>query len=319
VNLQVELAPRGKRPLVLANPVMTASGTFSFGLESAQAFDLGRLGAIVCKSVSRRPRKGNRQPRMVETPAGMLNSIGLQNPGVRVLIRELAPVWATWTVPVIVSIVGESIEDFASLAESLEAVPGVSGLELNISCPNVAGGLDFGRDPQAAAALTAAVRQRTTLPILTKLTPNVGDIVEVATAVAAAGADAISLINTFVGMAIDVKRRRPVLSTVSGGLSGPAIKPLALAMVYAVAQEVAIPIVGIGGIATAEDALEFILAGATAVEVGTATFRNPRAPFEVLEGIQAFMRQEGVEELAQLRGAALPASLRGRRSSVSIP
>jgi dihydroorotate dehydrogenase (NAD+) catalytic subunit len=218
----------------------------------------------------------------------------------------MAPVWATWTVPVIVSIVGESIDDFAALAGELDGVPGVSGLELNISCPNVAGGLDFGRDTKMAADLTAAVRERTTLPVLVKLTPNVGDIVAVAATVAESGADAVVLINTLIGMAVDIKRRRPVLANSTGGLSGPAIKPVALAMVYAVAQEVEVPIVGVGGIATAEDALEFILAGATAIEVGTATFRNPRAPVDVVDGLEAFLRREGVADLAELRGAALP-------------
>jgi len=305
LNLAVELAPRRKQGLPLRNPVMTASGTFSNGLEATKIFDIERLGAIVSKGTTLRPRPGNPQPRTAETPSGMLNTIGLQNIGVEALIRDVAPIWATWRVPVVVNIAGETAEEFGELAARLDRVPGVSGLELNISCPNVAvGGMLFGQDPKQAAAVTRTVLRKTTLPVIVKLTPNVTDIVAVAEAVADAGADAICLINTVRGMAIDIRTRRPILSTVFGGLSGPAIKPIALRMVYQVAGAVDVPIVGCGGIRSGEDAVEFIMAGATAVEVGTATFANPRAPLEVLEGMERWLAQAGVEEIGELVGAA---------------
>jgi dihydroorotate dehydrogenase (NAD+) catalytic subunit len=304
VNLSVELAPRCKRGLLLANPVIAASGTFGYGLEMAKEVDIERLGAIVCKGTTLRRRRGNPQPRMVETAAGMLNSIGLQNMGVEALIRDLAPIWATWRVPVIVNIAGESVEEYARLARRLDGVLGVSGLELNISCPNVATGVAFGSSPQTAAEVTAAVRQETTLPVIVKLTPNVGDIVSVARAAADAGADALTLTNTFPAMAIDVKNRRPVLGWTFGGLSGPALKPIALRLVYQTAAAVDVPVIGCGGIMTGVDAMEYIMAGATAVEVGTATFVNPRATLDVLEGIERFMEEEGVDDIHHLIGAA---------------
>jgi dihydroorotate dehydrogenase (NAD+) catalytic subunit len=305
LNLAVELAPRRKQGLPLRNPVMTASGTFSNGLEATKIFDIERLGAIVSKGTTLRPRPGNPQPRTAETPSGMLNTIGLQNIGVEALIRDVAPIWATWRVPVVVNIAGETVEEFGELAARLDGVPGVSGLELNVSCPNVAvGGMLFGQDPKQAAAVTRAATRKTTLPVIVKLTPNVTDIVAVAQAVADAGADAICLINTVQGMAIDIRSRRPILSTVFGGLSGPAIKPIALRMVYQVASAVDVPVVGCGGIRSGEDAVEFIMAGATAVEVGTATFANPRAPLEVLEGMERWLAQAGVEEIGELVGAA---------------
>jgi dihydroorotate dehydrogenase (NAD+) catalytic subunit len=304
VNLSVELAPKCKRGLLLANPVMAASGTFGYGLEMAKEMDIQRLGAIVCKGTTLRRRRGNPQPRMAETPAGMLNSIGLQNMGMQALIRDIAPIWATWRVPVIVNIAGESIDEYARLARRLDGVAGVSGLELNISCPNVASGLEFGSDPAMAGALTAAVRQETTLPVIVKLTPNVHDIVAVARASVEAGADALTLINTFPAMAIDVKSRRPALGWTFGGLSGPALKPIALRLVYRTAAAVDVPIIGCGGIMTGLDAIEYIMAGATAVQVGTATFLNPRATLDVLEGIKRFMEEEGVDDISQLVGAA---------------
>jgi dihydroorotate dehydrogenase (NAD+) catalytic subunit len=304
VNLSVELAPRCKRGLFLANPVMAASGTFGYGLEMAKELDIQRLGAIVCKGTTLRRRRGNPQPRMVETPAGMLNSIGLQNMGVEALIRDIAPVWATWRVPVVVNIAGESIEEYARLARRLDGVPGVSGLELNISCPNVATGLAFGSSPQMAAAVTAAVRRETTLPVIVKLAPNVSDIVSVAQAAADAGADALTLTNTLPAMAIDVRSRRPVLGWTFGGLSGPSLKPIALRLVYQTAAAVDVPLIGCGGIMTGLDAMEYIMAGATAVQVGTATFVNPRATLDVLDGIERFMEEEGVADLHQLIGAA---------------
>jgi len=304
VNLTVELAPRRKRGLLLANPVMAASGTFGYGLELAKTIDIQRLGAIVSKGTTLRRRRGNPQPRTVETSAGMLNSIGLQNIGVATLIREMAPIWATWRVPVIVNIAGESIDDYARLARRLDGVPGVSGLELNISCPNVANGLLFGSDPDMAAAVTVAVRQETTLPVIVKLTPNVSDIVAVARAVVEADADALTLVNTFPAMAIDIHSRRPILGSTFGGLSGPALKPIALRLVYLVAEAVDVPIIGCGGITTAEDAIEFILAGATAVQVGTATFLNPRATLDVLEGIERYLSQQGLHDINPLVGQA---------------
>ena len=305
MNLAVELAPRRKQGLLLQNPVMTASGTLSNGLEATRIFDVNRLGAIVSKGTTLRPRAGNPQPRTAETPSGMLNTIGLQNVGIEALVRDVAPVWATWRVPVVVNIAGETVDEFAALASRLDGVPGVSGIEVNVSCPNVAvGGMLFGQDPKQAAAVTAAVVRATTLPVVVKLTPNVTDIVAVARAVVEAGADAICVINTLQAMAIDIRARRPVLSTVFGGLSGPAIKPVALRTVYQVAGAVDVPIIGCGGVSSGEDAIEFIMAGATAVQVGTATFANPNAPLDVLDGIERFMADAGVSDVRELVGAA---------------
>jgi dihydroorotate dehydrogenase (NAD+) catalytic subunit len=289
---------------------MNASGTFGYGMKDSQEeyshlVDAEKLGAIVCKGTTLKPREGNPQPRLAETASGLLNSIGLQNIGVDALIQEKAPIWAGWRVPVIVNIAGDTIDDYAQLASRLDGVAGISGLEVNISCPNVkAGGAEFGADPESAAGVTAAVRAATSLPVLVKLTPNTTDIVKVATAVAEAGADALTLINTLKGMAIDISRRRPLLGNVTGGLSGPAIKPVALHMVYAVAQAVDLPLIGCGGITTASDAIEFIMAGASAVQVGTAGMVNPRAPLDVLEGIERFMEKEGVEDITELIGTA---------------
>lgn len=305
MDLTVQLAPGNEHGLRLRNPVMTASGTFGYGTEYSRLFDIQRLGAIVCKGTTLEPREGNPQPRLVETASGMLNSIGLQNIGVDALIKEMAPLWAGWQVPVIVNIAGETTGEYAELASRLEGVAGISGIEVNISCPNIkAGGAEFGADPGPAAEVTAAVRQATSLPLLVKLTPNTTDIAEVAVAVAGAGADAISLINTLKGMAIDITRRRPLPGSITGGLSGPAIKPVALYMVYEVAGAVEVPVVGGGGIATAEDAIEFIMAGASAVQVGTASFTNPRAALDVLEGIERFMEKKGVKDIGELTGAA---------------
>ena len=305
MNLAVQLAPNHPRGLLLENPVMTASGTFGYGTEYAELVDIQRLGAIVCKGTTLEPREGNPQPRLKETPSGLLNSIGLQNIGVEAMIKEKAPMWASWKVPVIVNIAGESVEDYARVASRLDGVTGVSGFEVNIGCPNVkAGGMEFGKDPEAAAAVTRAVKAVTSLPVIVKLTPNVTDIVEIALAVSEAGANAVCLINTFRGMAIDTVARKPALGNIYGGLSGPAIRPLALSMVYQAAKEIRVPIVGCGGISSAEDALEFIMAGASAVEVGTIQFVNPRALIDVLEGIERFMQKEGVTELSEIIGAA---------------
>ncbi len=305
MKLSVQLASQNRRGLLLANPVMTASGTFGYGTEYSHLFDIGRLGAIVTKGTTLFPRDGNAQPRLAETAGGLLNSIGLQNIGASALIKEKAPIWANWRLPIIVNIAGETTRDYAKLASVLDGVVGISGLEVNISCPNIkAGGVEFGAEPKSAARITAAVRDATSLPLLVKLTPNTGDIVGVAMAVADAGADSLSLINTLKGMAIDITRRRPLLGSVTGGLSGPAIKPVALAMVYEVAGSVDLPIVGCGGITCASDAIEFIMAGASAVQVGTASFANPRAPIDVLEGIEKFMEKEGIKDIAELIGAA---------------
>ena len=306
-DLSVDLIPGGKRSLSLANPVMTASGTFGNGLEYARLIDIQRLGAIVSKAITRKPRRGNVQPRIVETAAGMINSIGLQNIGIDAVLRDVAPVWAGWRVPVIANIAGETVEDYAQLAGRLDGVPGVSGIEMNISCPNVESGLEFGLDPRAANEVTRAVRRHTALPLLVKLTPNVADIVGMAQAVVDAGADALTLINTYPAIAIDIAKRRPALGWGSGGLSGPALKPIALKLVYTVARAVDVPIVGCGGIATGEDAVEFLMAGATAVQVGTATFRNPSASLDVIDGLQAFLEREGVARVTDIVGAALPA------------
>ncbi len=305
MSLSVQLAPRNSRGLLLANPVMTASGTFGYGAEYADLFDIQRLGAIICKGTTLEPRQGNPQPRIAETAGGVLNSIGLQNAGVDALIAEKAPVWAKWRVPVIVNIAGDTIDDYARLAERLDSVPGVSGLEVNISCPNVtAGGAEFGAEPGSAASVTAAVRKATSLPVIVKLTPNTAEIVAVAEAVARAGADAVSLINTLKGMAIDVTTRRPLLGNGHGGLSGPAIKPVALRMVYEVAGAVDIPVVGCGGITTASDAIEFFIAGACAVQVGTASFTAPTAAIDVLDGIERFLTEQGIAGIADLINAA---------------
>lgn len=304
MNLRVEL-PGRKGSLTLANPVMTASGTFSFGLDGGHGFDLQELGALVTKTVTLHPRAGSPQTRTAETPAGMLNAIGIQNPGVETVVRDFAPKWARWRTPVIVSILGATIEEYGEVVARLDGVDGVSAIEVNISSPNARrGGMEFGQEPDAAAAVTRAVVRATALPVIVKLTPNVTDIVAVARAVVDAGADALCLINTLQAMAIDARSRRPVIGSVFAGLSGPAIKPVALRMVYQVAGAVDAPIVGCGGIMTGEDAVEFLLAGATAVQVGTATFVNPRAPLDVIEGLGRYLEDEGVEDVRELVGAA---------------
>jgi dihydroorotate dehydrogenase (NAD+) catalytic subunit len=305
MNLSVHIVPKNKHGLWLANPVMTASGTFGYGTEYSHLFDIQRLGAIVCKGTTLEPRDGNPQPRLAEAASGILNSIGLQNIGADALIGEKAPVWAGWQVPVIVNIAGETVDDYAQLARKLDGVVGISALEVNISCPNIkAGGAEFGASPRSAAEVTSMVRATTSLPVLVKLTPNTGNIAEVAAAVVKAGADAVTLINTLRGMAIDTTRRLPLLGNTTGGLSGPAIKPIALCMVYEVAGAVEVPIIGCGGITTATDALEFIMAGASAVQVGTASLANSRAPLDILEGIEQFLKKEGVEDIKELIGVA---------------
>ncbi len=300
-----DLSVRIAHGLKLINPVMTSSGTFGYGDEYCDLIDIQKLGAVVCKGTTLRPRDGNPQPRIVEVSSGILNSVGLQNIGVEALVKDKAPLWATWQVPVIVNIAGDTVDEYAQVASKLEGVAGISSIEVNISCPNVkAGGMQFGTDPQVAAEVTRAVKSATSLPVIVKLSPNVSDIVLIAKAVEKAGADAISLINTIWGMAIDTKKRKPVLGNIMGGLSGPAVKPVALYMVYKVAGAVGIPVIGCGGIANAGDALEFIMAGATAVQVGTATLTNPRAALEVIDGIYNFFAAEDIGSISQIRGIA---------------
>ena len=308
-DLSVQLAPRHPKGLVLPNPVMIAAGIAGYGVEYGEISDIQRLGAIVCKGTTLRPKKGNAQPRLVETASGLLNSVGLENVGVDALIAEKAPLWAGWRVPVIVNVAGETISEYVAVSRKLEGVPGISAVELNISCPNVAaGGMEFGTHPELAARVTSAVKSATSLPVIVKLSPNVTDIKEIALAVAGAGADAISLINTLKGMAIDIDQRRPSLGDIVGGLSGPAIKPVALYMVFEVARAVRIPLIGCGGITCAEDALEFIMAGATAVQIATASLTDPRSGLNVLEGIESYMRRNGVHSLTDLIGIALAGS-----------
>jgi dihydroorotate dehydrogenase (NAD+) catalytic subunit len=291
--------------LRLANPVMAASGTWGYGDEYGDIVDAQKLGAIICKGTTLTPRDGNPQPRIVEVMGGVLNSVGLQNIGVDALIAEKAPLWATWKVPVLVNIAGNTVEEYAHVAAKLGGVAGVSGIEVNISCPNVRkGGMHFGTDPSAASEVTAAVKGATSLPVIVKLSPNVTDITAIAQAVEKAGADAVSLINTVGGMAIDIKQRKPVLGNISGGLSGPAIKPIALWMVYRVAGCVKIPVIGCGGITNAADALEFIMAGATAVQVGTASLTDPRAMLDIIGGLTAYLSASGIRSINELRGIA---------------
>lgn len=299
-NLKVNLGG-----LEMKNPVTTASGTFGFGPEYAPYIDLNQLGAIVVKGTTLEPRKGNATPRIVETPAGILNCIGLQNPGVDYFVDKSLPYLRDYDTPVIVNISGNSLDDYAEITRRLTKAEGVGALEVNISCPNVKqGGMVFGTSCTAAAEVIRVVRENTTLPLIAKLSPNVTNIVEIAQAVADAGADALALINTLLGMKIDIHSRKPVLGNIMGGLSGPAIRPVAIRMVWQVAQVVNKPILGMGGIMSAEDAIEFILAGATAVAVGTANFVNPRATMDILEGIKSYMEKYGVSDINDLVGAA---------------
>jgi dihydroorotate dehydrogenase (NAD+) catalytic subunit len=310
IDISVELAPRQKEGLRLANPVMAASGCFGWGTEYSKLIDIQSLGAIISKGTTLRPRRGNAMPRLAETPGGMLNAIGLQNPGVRRVVSEKAPLWASWKVPVLVNVAADDLDDFVECARILDGVPGVAGIELNVSCPNTrAGGSLFACDPESSAEVTAAVRRATTLPLVVKLSPNVTDIAGIAMAVEDAGADSISLINTLLGMKIDVRRRRPYLGNFTGGLSGPAVRPVAVRMVYQVAQAVRVPVVGLGGILSTEDALEFIMAGASAVQIGTGIFVDPATPARVIQGLADFAEREGVSRLEELVGVANPGFL----------
>lgn len=291
----------------LKNPVMTASGTFGYGQEYAHFVDLNKLGAMILKGITLKPKMGNSPPRVIETPSGMLNAIGLQNVGVEVLIKEKLPYLKKFNTPVVINISGNTIEEYMELARRLEEVSeaaGVAGLEVNISCPNVKkGGMVWGTNAQSTYKIISSVRKATSLPLIVKLTPNVTDIKTIAQAAEEAGADAISLINTLVGMAVDIDSLKPKLANVSGGLSGPALKPVALWLVWQVFQTVNIPVIGIGGIIKVEDALEFIIAGARAIEIGTANFVNPRATIEIIEGIEKYLIENNIKDINELVGS----------------
>ena len=288
----------------MKNPVMTASGTFGYGNEYADFIDLNQLGATVVKGITNVPWPGNPMQRIAETPSGMLNAIGLQNVGVDNFIEKKLPYLRNFEIPVIVNICGERLEEYEEITEKLDATDGVAAIELNISCPNLhCGGMSFGVDSKLTHQLVNAVREKTALPLLVKLSPNVTDITVIASAAADAGADGLSVINTLLGMAIDIKTRRPMLENVTGGLSGPAIKPIALRMVWQIYNTVKIPIIGMGGIMTRDDAIEFFIAGASAVAVGTANFVNPRAPLDIIDGIREYLEQNGITSIGALVGS----------------
>jgi dihydroorotate dehydrogenase (NAD+) catalytic subunit len=289
--------------LKLQNPVMTASGTFGYAREFDHLVDLNRLGGIIVKGLSLKPTKGNPPPRIVETPCGMLNAIGLENVGIESFVDEKLPFLKTLTPPLIVNIYGKLEEDYARLAARIDEVEAIAGIEVNISCPNVnAGGMAFGVDPQAAFSVVRGVRDQTTKPLIVKLSPNVSDITEIALAAQEAGADCLSLINTLTAMVVDIETRRPRLANITGGLSGPAIKPVAVRMVWQVAQVANVPVIGIGGIMKAEDALEFFIAGASAVQVGTANFINPHVTTDVIDGIEKFMVERNIDKISDIIG-----------------
>jgi len=303
VDLRVDLG----RGLVLPNPILVASGTFGYGVEYGDVVDVQALGAICSKGTTLKPRIGNPTPRVTETPAGMLNSIGLQNPGVDAVIERYADTWARWRVPVIVNVAGESVADYVEVVRRLDGVAGVAGIELNISCPNVGkGGLQFAIDPDAAGAVTAAVRRATDLPLLVKLSPNVADIRPIAQAIADGGADALTAVNTLSGIAVSRDRVRPFLGNTYGGLSGPAIKPVALRIVYEVAQLVDIPVVAIGGVTGLDDVLDYLAVGAVAVQVGTAIFADPTLPVRLVGELAEHCRARGLGSYGDLVGTALP-------------
>jgi dihydroorotate dehydrogenase (NAD+) catalytic subunit len=300
VDLSVEIGS-----LKLKNPVMPASGCFAFGKEFADFYDLSVLGAIVVKATTLEPRLGNPTPRVAETPGGMLNAIGLQNPGVEKVIAHELPHLRKYDIPVIVNIAGTTVEDYVAVTERLMDSPDVDAIEVNISCPNVkCGGIQFGTDPEQAAHVTREIKRISSVPVIVKLSPNVTDIVSMAKAVEDAGADAISLINTLVGMTIDLNKKKPLIANGVGGLSGPAVKPVAVRMTYQVAQAVSIPLIGMGGIMTGEDAIEFMMAGASAVAVGTANFVNPLACPEIIDGIREYCEENGIARVRDLQGVA---------------
>ncbi len=303
VDLSVDLG----RGLVLQNPILAAAGTFGYGVEYSDAVDVDRLGAICCKGTTLKPRVGNVPPRIAETPGGLLNSIGLQNPGVDAVIERYAGTWAGWRTAVIVNVAGESVADYVEVVRRLDGVAGIAGIELNISCPNVGkGGLQFAIDAGAAGDVTAAVRRATDLPLLVKLSPNVADIRPIARAIEAAGADALTAINTLSGIAVAPSRSRPLLGNIYGGLSGPAIKPVALRIVYEVTQVVDIPIVATGGITELADVLDYLAVGAAAVQVGTAVLADPALPVRLVDELETECRRRGLDSFAPLIGTALP-------------
>ncbi len=288
----------------MKNPVMTASGTFGYGNEYVDFIDLNQIGAIVVKGITSVPWVGNAMPRIFETPSGMLNAIGLQNVGVDGFIDKKLPYLRNFDVPVIVNVCGEQVEEYLEVTEKLNVADGVAAIELNISCPNLhCGGMSFGVDPKLTDELVKGVRKKTTLPLLVKLSPNVTDITVIARAAEDAGADGLSVINTALGMAIDINTRRPQLANITGGLSGPAIKPIAVRMVWQVYNTVSIPIIGMGGIMTGDDAIEFFIAGASAVAVGTANFVNPRASLDVVDGIEEYLERHRLHSIAELVGS----------------
>ena len=292
------------RGLTIKNPVMTASGTFGYGLEYGDFIDLNRLGGVLVKGTTLHPRQGNPYPRMAETPSGMLNAVGLQNKGVDYFCEHIYPTISGYDTAMIVNVSGSQVEDYIETAEKINALEGISAIELNISCPNVKeGGMAFGVTCAGAASVVRAVRAVYDKTLIVKLSPNVTDITEIARAVEAEGADSISMINTLLGMAIDAEKRRPVLSTITGGLSGPAVKPIALRMVWQTAQAVKVPIIGMGGISSAKDAIEFLLAGASAVEVGTYNFVDPSVTTQIVDGIEEYMRRHGFTDIQDLIGA----------------
>lgn len=298
-NLLVDIAG-----IQFENPVLTASGTFGYGLEYTEFIDLNRLGGIIVKGLSISPSKGNPPPRIIETASGMLNAIGLQNIGVEAFLKEKLPFLKRYNTKIIANFYGENQEQYVRVAEKLNNVSGIAGLEMNISCPNVAkGGLAFGTNPGKTEELVRAVKKVTSLPLIVKLSPNVSDIVVMAKAAVNGGADVLSVINTLLGMAIDVKSKRPLLANITGGLSGPAIKPVALRMVWQVAQVVDIPIIGIGGIMNASDALEFLIAGASAVQIGTANFVNPAISIEIIEGMKDYCEKNEIEDIQDIIGS----------------
>ncbi|MBA3876383.1 MAG: dihydroorotate dehydrogenase [Anaerolinea sp.] len=303
VDLTVDIG----RGLVLPNPILVASGTFGYGVEYGDIVDVNRLGGICCKGTTLRPRIGNPTPRVTETPGGMLNSIGLQNPGVGAVIERYADTWAGWRVPVIVNVAGESVGDYVEVVRRLDGVPGIAGIELNISCPNIGrGGLQFAIDADAAASVTAAVRRATDLPLLVKLSPNVADVRPIARAIADAGADALTAVNTLSGIAVGPTRERPLLGNIYGGLSGPAIKPVALRIVYEVSQVVDVPVIAIGGVTELADVLDFLAVGAVAVQVGTAIFADPTLPVRLADELASVCRTRGLASYRPLIGTALP-------------
>ena len=306
-DISVDLAPNNPRELRLANPVIPASGCFGYGQEYAHLIDVQRLGAFVSKGITPHSRSGNAMPRIVETPAGMLNAIGLQNPGIREFIKKYPPIWEQWDVPAIVNVSAETIEDFADMAAALDEVPGIAALEVNVSCPNInAGGFCFGWDADMTVDVTKAVRAVTTLPLIVKLSPGALDVVEIAQAAEEAGADAVSLINTLVGMSIDTRRRKPTIANVTGGLSGPAVKPVAVRMVWQVAQGVTIPVIGLGGITSLNDALEFFMAGASAIQIGTAMFVQPTIAIDLIDQLPVWLESQGFSSISDIVGIANP-------------